>query len=262
MRTRALVFSVATFLAGSILGQTAQRATVILGAGRAGSWDTRIAVTNTDPDPIHVILTAQPDRSTCGASPCNDFAETTIAAQATFVLASIPDPPPPGFSNAPQAVYVLSPSDQTAPAVSAAAFDSASDCGRETTLQVLPLSDAFNPGDLFFPGTRRGDGTYANLIVTLDPSAPAPSFVGVGIVTPDGNLINAGDYDLDPGQTLLVQDVVAAFGVDSLDGGAIWLSKFFIPNRFEFTPFAATVTQVEPGRVSTVMGTRNRLGVQ
>jgi len=244
--------------------QTPQRATVILGAGRADSWDTRIAITNTDFNPIHVILTAQPDRSACSAAPCNDFAETTIAGHGTFVLASIPEPVHPAldplpFSTAPQAVYVLSPTAQNAPAVSAAAFDTASDCGRETTLQVLPLGDAFNAGDLFFPGIRRGGGGYANLIVTLDAGAVARSFVGVGIVTPDGDLINVGDYDLDPGQTLLIQDVVGAFGIDSLDGGAIWLSKFFVPNRFEFTPFAATVTQVEPGRVATVTGGRNRL---
>ncbi|HEX4439590.1 MAG TPA: hypothetical protein VH854_05940 [Thermoanaerobaculia bacterium] len=254
---------VSCFLAAAGLrAQTPERATVILGAGRAGSWDTRISVTNADFNPIHVIFTAQPDRSSCSAAPCNDFAETTIPGHGTFVLESIPEPLQPGFSNAPQALYVLSPSDQNAPAVSAAAFDSASDCGRQTTLQVLALGDAFNPGDMFFPGIRRDGGSYANLIVTLDASAAARSFVGVGIVTPEGDLINAGDYDLDPGQTLLIQDVVGAFGIESLDGGAISLSKFFIPNRYEFTPFAATVMQVEPGRVATVTGARNRLQLQ
>src|SRR5690348_10434114 len=118
MRDRAFLVLCGILVSGTLFAQVPQLATVILGAGRAGSWDTRIAVTNFDPHPIHVIVTAQPDRSACGVSTCNDFAETTIAAQATFVLASIPDPLQPGFSNAPQAVYVLSPSDQNAPAVS------------------------------------------------------------------------------------------------------------------------------------------------
>src|SRR5438045_1179113 len=122
MSNRILASTLGVFLAATALGQTAERATVILGAGRAGSWDTRIAVTNDDLNPIDVVVTAQPDRVSCGASPCNDLAATTIPGHGTFVLASIPDPAQPGFSNAPQAIYVLSPSDQNAPAVSASAF--------------------------------------------------------------------------------------------------------------------------------------------
>src|SRR4051794_9527528 len=150
--------------------QTGTQATVVLGAGRAASWDTEIAVTNVDFNPLPVLVTTQLDRTPCLAAACNDYAETTIPSHGTFVLPSIPDPvhpalpPRPPFSNAPQAVYVISPANQKAPAVSAVAYDASSTRGRMTTLKVLPYAKAFNYGDIFFPGISRGDGRYANLM--------------------------------------------------------------------------------------------------
>ncbi|HEX4441788.1 MAG TPA: hypothetical protein VH854_17065 [Thermoanaerobaculia bacterium] len=261
MHQRALVFLFGICLAGSIVGQTPQRATVILGAGRAGSWDTRISITNTDANPIAVLVTTQPDRSACVVAACTDLAQATIPGQGTFVLPSIPDPlhpgvdPRPPISTSPQSMYVLSPADQKAPSVSAVAFDAASSCGRMTTLQVLPFERAFNYGDIVFSGISRGDGRYANLILTLDPFATDVKSVGVGVADANGSILWEQQFELAPGVSIMLVDVLAALGVESLDGGSIRLSRFFIPNSYDFTKYTATVTMVEPDRVSTVNGT-------
>jgi len=249
MKRIAAVVTAGLLAAAMVRAETAQRATVILGAGLAGSWDTRISITNVDFNPMTVVVTTQLDRAGCAATPCHDLAQAVIPGHGTFVLSSFPDPGPP------QAVYVLSPGDQKAPAVSAVAFDTSSSCGRMTTLQALPFDVAFNYGDVFFPGVSRGGGRYANLMLTLDPAATDHKLIGVGVADAGGNLVWAGQFELAPGESRMLVDVLATLGVESLDGGTIWLSRFFVPNSYDFTRYTATVTMVEPDRVSTVTGT-------
>ncbi len=241
--------------------QTATRTTVILGAGRAGTWDTEISVTNTDFRALDVLITGQFDRSPCGLQACNDFAEATVAPFGTLVVPSLSRPDAPALSDVPQALYVFSASNQKPPAVSATAYDTTSSCGRIVTLQVLPLDEAFNAGDLYFPGASRSTGRYANLIVTLDPRASAPQDVGVAVADGQGNMLFVNRYEIAPGATLFVKDVIAALGVDSVENGSIHLSRFFLPHSFDFTPYAATVTLLEPGRVHVVTGRRDRIAL-
>jgi hypothetical protein len=132
-------------------GQTAPwRATAIVGAGKAGSWDTSIAVTNLDVVvPLEIIITTQLNRDPgCVPSPCNDVANTTIPPLGTFVLDSIPPSAAPTASNGPQAFYVLSSPLQPAPAVSAFICDTAAACDRGFAVSAAPFSVAFDWRDL------------------------------------------------------------------------------------------------------------------
>lgn len=239
------------------LGQSGSRATVILGAGRAGNWDTQIGVTNTDFHDLDVVITRQFDRSTCPES-CTDYASVTIPFRSTFVLPGIPDSP----DTAPSALYVLSSETQAGPAVSAFAYDSATDCGRVATLAVMDMNDAFNAGDLFFTDITREWPNHANLLLTIDPRSTRPTDVGVEVFDAAGNVQFAATFAIPVGSGLSLEDVVGLLGIDRVLNGSIRLTKFPYPNVFDFTPYAATVTAVEPGSVHTVSGRRNRIDLQ
>lgn len=243
---------------GLIAQSTPARVTAILGAGKAGSWDTAISVTNVESlHALPIVITAQ-YRSTleCPSTPCNDYASATIPPFGSFDLPAIPDPPDSSFSNRPQVFYVLYPQAQAAPAVIAVAADSTSACGRSDTLPALLFEEAFALPDLVFSGARRNSARYVNLLVAADPHLQ--TLLPVTVAAADGNGFPAGNstfLSVPPGSSVLIVDVLGQLGVTSLESGSLRVS-WTPPDFLTLQSFAAVMTIVEPDRVTAVRGIR------
>lgn len=241
------------------VGQMApSRATAIVGAGRAGSWNTSIAVTNLDFYPLSIIITTTENNraADCSLTSCNDYVNTTIPPHGTFILPSIPPPLNPNFSSEPQAFYVLSSLLQPAPAVSAFVSDEASACRRGFALWTAPFGAAFDWGDLYFPNVSGDIARHVNLLIVSDPGSARPLSIGVTALDGLGNALGSQSYEVTGTTPLFIIDLLRELGVSSLDGGSIQLSEFFIPNNFPVVSYAAALITVEPDRATSVQGTR------
>lgn len=237
------------------------RGTLILGAGKAGSWDTSIAVTNVDPDPLFVEIGPNLACNVFGFG-CGTYTETTIESGSTIVLTQLPDIP--GFDG-PQAVYVRSSTIQRPPVASALVSDRSGECERSMSLPGVSMSDAFAPGDLVFSGISRNGEQYSNLIMSVSPPTGSPLFaqteVHVSVRDAGGVEVGAGDYRVTAGiddrgvqtSARVVTDFLRDLGIDDLDYGSVRLSPK-LPGAG--SSFAGVITVVGSKRAIAIQGAR------
>lgn len=245
------------FAASTASAQLNPRATVVIGAGRAGNWETSIAVTNTDTEVMFVRLT--PELRGCALCPDPSYATTTaIAPGATLVFPSLPGLAPP--FNGPQAVYVTTSLTSPYPVVSAVVADKAGACERSLTLSGLPLDLAFARGDLVFPGLGKGGDKYSNLIMAVDPPTGPPDLsettINVAVRDKLGTEVARRAYLVRSPSAVTIVDLFRELGVQSLEDGSVWLSAVPSSQGGTGRSFAAVMTVVEPHRALAVHGTR------
>lgn len=231
------------------------RGALILGAGRAGKWNTSIAVTNVDQSPLDIDIRANycPFLGCYGA-----YVSSTIAPSATFVLPAIPDSTVPG-QNGPQAVYVISSSLARPPVVSAQVSDGGVACERSSPLPVLTLDEAFVAGALVFAGIGRSADQYANLILAVDPpQVPIRTSANVRVSVRDsaGNEVGTAVYEVTSDSAVVAQDFLRELGVQSLEAGSMWLSVIPPLAGGPGYPVTAVIALVEPGRLTVIQGSR------
>lgn len=228
---------------------------LVLGAGKAGGWDTSISVTNVGPDPLDIRI--GPNRA-CGplGGNCGTYVITTIGPFATFVLPSIPDTP---HFEGPQAMYVRHGIAARVPTVSAVVADTEGACERSMSLPGLGRAVAFAPGDLVFSGVSRDSGQYANLILAVRPPGGAPYFseteVRASVRDSGGVEIGAAIYRVTSDGAVVVVDFLRELGILSLESGSVTVSETS-PQNPSVSSFEAVVTVVTPTRALAVQGTR------
>ncbi len=253
LRDLALVWLASATASAQMLNPTG---TLVLGAGKAGNWDTSIAVTNVDSEPLDIRI--RPWLRCCSLCSCPQYAIATVEPLATYVLSALPELPPP--YEGPQAVYVASALSARRPVVSAVVADQAGACERSMSLPGLPLDLAFAPGDLVFAGVGRATGRYSNLIMTVDPPTGPPEFTetSVRVVVRDsaGTELATSTYSVTSDSAVVIVDVLRDLGVSTLDNGSVRLSVVLPQSGGTGVRFAAVMTVVEPHRALAVQGTR------
>jgi hypothetical protein len=93
-------------------------------------------------------------------------------------------------------------------------------------------------------------------VIVTDPGSVRPLSIGVTALAALGNEVGFQSYEVTAASPLFINDVLRQLGLSSLEGGAIRLSEFFIPNNFPVVAYAAVLTLVEQNRASAVEGTR------
>lgn len=228
-------------------------ATAILGAGKAGAWDTKIVVSNVSNHPIPVTLTTQPfASSTCPSPPCNILAAPTIPPMGTFVLPSIPASSDPGLSSDPQAVFVLSPAVlfSERPAVTAFVMDGGASCNRSAALPVV--ADPFSASPIVLP-IDRDLTTHVNLIL-MKALGPDPAVLFVEIFDGFGTQVGYKGYEMTTEQpSLVLVDILSQLGLGALQRGSVHVNA---AGQISPTLFTAIATVVGANGVHVVQGTR------
>jgi hypothetical protein len=228
---------------------------LVLGAGKAGNWDTSISVTNVGPDPIDVRIGPNLGCGPLGGT-CGTYTSATIGPFGTFVLPSIPDSP---FFTGPQAVYVRHGIAARVPVVTAVVADRAGACERSMTLEGLGRATAFSPGDLVFAGVRRSSDQYANLILAVRPPGGAPWFseteVRATVRDATGAEVGTSTYRVTSEGAVTVADFLHELGVLSLEAGSVTLSEASVQNP-TVSSFEGVITLVEPTRALAIRGAR------
>jgi len=228
-------------------------ATVILGAGRAGAWDTKIVVANVSTQQLPITIATQPYvASTCPTPPCNILAAATIPPLGMFTLPSFPESSDPASSN-PQAVFVLSPAVlfSERPAVTALATDGGVTCNRAAALPVVP-DNPFTTNAVVLP-IDRSLANYVNLIL-MQRLGPDPAFLSVDAFDASGAKVGSGSYSMTTEQpSVVVVDVLNQLGLGTLERGSIHV--YAAPQPFP-TVFTAVATIVGVDGVQVVQSTR------
>jgi len=230
---------------------------LVLGAGKGGTWDTALSVTNVLPTPLDVIIGPNNGCGPFGGT-CADFAQATIAPFATFVLPSIPDS---AYFSGPQALYVrhLPGFGSFAPVVTAIVSDRSGNCERSMTLHGLNNKQAFLPGDLVFSGVNTDGDQYANLMLAILPPGGAPfhseADVLVTIRDVAGVLVGTKTYHITSDGAVIVVDFLSGLGLPSLESGSVTLSDAS-PTSNVFSNFEGLITLVSSDRALAVQGVR------
>jgi hypothetical protein len=228
---------------------------LVLGAGKAGSWNTSITVTNVGTDPLDVRIGPNLGCGPFGGT-CGTYASATIAPFATFVLPEIPESP---YFSGPQAVYVRHGIAARVPVVSAVVADLGGSCERSMTLVGLGRAVAFSPGDLLFSGINRDSSQYSNLILAIRPPTGAPWFdeteVRVGVRDSAGVEVGAATYQVTSNGAVVVVDFLRELGILNLADGSVTLSEESTQNP-SYSTFEGIITAVEPTRAFAIQGTR------
>ena len=228
---------------------------LILGAGKAGPWDTSISVSNVGPDPLDVRIGPNLGCGPLGGT-CGTYTLATIAPFATFVLPQIPDNP---YFSGPQAVYVRHGIAARVPVVTAVVTDHGDGCERSMTLRGLGRGVAFSPGDLLFSGVSTNSDQYANLMLAIRPPGGAPWFdeteVRVIVRDASGAEVGTATYRVTSDGALVVVDFLGDIGILSLEGGSVTLSETSVQSP-SFSSFEALITVVGPARALAIQGTR------
>jgi hypothetical protein len=259
---RGLFIALLSIAAGGVsLSQTLPPATVattILGAGRAGAWDTKIVITNVDSQPLPIVITTQPyATSACASPPCNILAATTIPPLGMFILPSIPEATDPAFTTTPQAVYVLSPAHLRPipflkrPAVTALAADSGVACNRSVALPVI-ADQLISTNGVVLPIDRSTD-SYVNLIL-MQRLSPDPAQFLVEVFDESGSEIGRTSYSMSAGQpNLIIVDLFRQLGLGELEHASIHV---FAEPQVVATTFTAIATMVSHDGVQLVPSTQ------
>lgn len=228
--------------------------TTILGAGRAGTWDTKIVIANVSSQPLPITVTTQPYvTSTCPSPPCNILAATTIPPLGMFILPSIPGTTDPAFTTTPQAIYVLSPAVlfSERPAVTALATDSGVACNRSVALPVI-ADQLISTNGVVLPIDRSTD-SYVNLIL-MQRLNPDPALFVVEVFDESGSEVGRTSYSMSAGQpNLIIVDLFRQLGLGELEHASIHVSA---EPQVVATTFTAIATMVSHDGVQLVPSTR------
>lgn len=230
--------------------------TMILGAGRLGTWDTEITVTNYWGQPMPVVISTGisdgPETASCAEqpSPCVEYLRETIPPLGTVVLAGIPidsGGSPEGVVPAP--VYVAVDESLPLPAVTARMYDTAADCARGESLPIVDADAAFSASARSFPGARHDATGHVNLLIAAGPGETDPVAVRVCVFDPGGTLIAARFFPVRDGHPIMVPDVVALLGVPEMAQGMLLVDE---PDGS--APFTAAMSIVGPKEIRIVAG--------
>lgn len=229
---------------------------LVLGGGKAGSWDTSISVTNVLPTPIDIRIGPNNGCDPWFGGSCGVYARATIAPFATYVLASIPDNP---YFFGPQALYVRHAASVAAPVVTAVVTDVGGTCERSMTLHGLSSAVSFLPGDLVFSGVTTNGEQYANLVLAILPPGGAPysSEADVRVTIRDASGVEVGttNYHITSDGAVVVVDFLSELGIPSFEGGSVTLSDAS-PRGTCCSNFEGLITLVSPIRALAIQGTR------
>ena len=222
---------VAAFVLFAPLAAFAQhRSVVVLGAGAVGSWDTKITVTN--PGSTEMPITISPSINEGPEVPpclqpgiCGDFARVSIAPFGTYVLPSIPQGLVPPIPTAPQPVYVAAPSSGPLPLVTAYAGDTAAACSRGESLPAQATDAAFDNRLDIIPGARRDADAHVNLFLAGSPLETLAMQIRVCAFDAQGNILAIKFYEVAPGQSLFIQDLLLDEGLPEMAEGSLQIDE-------------------------------------
>jgi hypothetical protein len=229
---------------------------VILGAGRLGTWDTEITVTNYWGQPMPVVISTGvsdgPETSGCAGqpAPCVEYLRETIPPLGTVVLSGIPLGA--GGSSAdvvPAPVYVAVDETLPLPAVTARMADTAADCSSGQSLPIVDTDGAYSSSPRSFPGARHDETGHVNLLLAAAPGEPDPVSIRVCVFDPGGTLIAARFFPVRDGHPILVGDVVALLGVPEMAQGMLLVDE---PNGS--AAFTAAMSIIGPKEFRIVSG--------
>lgn len=208
-------------LSGAALAQIAPDDLVITGAGFGGGWDTEIELADSE---LGTGTSGTIFFQTALAGPCPPFcnaAAYTVPPHGTArVRLSEAFPAFPGLLT----LHVTTNTEQPLPIVRARIFngDQSADVPVFRNPTLAPRSFPV----LVFPGLRRGDGVYSNLILqNFDPSLPAEALLEG--FDANGQLLGSEVISVqrEPFGALVLVDVAGRLGAAAVDGGSVRVTK-------------------------------------
>lgn len=226
--TRARFATVAAFtavlLSSAAVAQIAPDDLIITGAGFGKGWDTEIELADSE---LGTGTSGSISFASALTGPCPPFCDSTdytVPPKGTVrLLLSETFPAFAGFLT----LHVTTNTEQPLPIVRARVFNGSAP-GQSSEIPVF-RNPTIAPRDfpvLVFPGLRRGDGVYSNLILqNLDPSVPAE--VLVEALGADGSLLGSETVAAPReafGSVVLV-DVAGRFGAARVDGGSVRVTR-------------------------------------
>lgn len=214
----------AVLLSAAALGQIAPDDLIITGAGFGRGWDTEIELSDSEQGSGTSGTVSFATALTGPCPPICDSAAYTVPPKGTVrLLLSETFPAFPGFLT----LHVTTNTEQPLPIVHARIFNGALP-GQSSEIPVLrnPTTARRDFPVLVFPGLRRADGVYSNLILqNLDPGLTAD--VLVEAFGPDGALLGSETVSAprEPFGTVVLVDVAGHFGAAQVDGGSVRVTR-------------------------------------
>jgi hypothetical protein len=230
------------------LAQVAPDDLIITGAGWGRGWDTEIELSDSE---LGTGTSGAVSFQTATAGPCPPFCNVfqySVPPKGTVrFLLSEAFPAFTGFLT----LHVSTNTEQPLPVVRARVFNGslAAQSGEIPVFRNPTLAPRRFPV-LVFPGLRRGDGVYSNLILqNLDPSLPAEALVEA--FDAEGHLIGSEVVTAprEPFGALVLVDVAGRFGASALEGGSVRVT-----NRSDPLVWGVLATLSKDGRIAVVAG--------
>lgn len=213
---------------GNAISSVQPDAVLVPGAGTVGTWDTVFRFANLDPQPVTVLTSIIPLPQRVCAGACFPEGRTALPGFGVGgIIAS------ENRLNGIMTLYVRALESGVVPSVSVRMVNNQRP-SQADPLPVIRLSTltALNPTLLAFPGVTTTASARSSLVlvsvnaglgVRLGP--PGGLSVRVEAVSNAGEVLGASSFQLFPGHTLLLGDVLAHLGVPNLEDGHIRVTK-------------------------------------